>query len=403
MTFANVKMAHWCGRVGLPLRVRSDNNVAEELAVPKSFRQWIFAQPVANAPLGHEHFELRHLPMPEPAAGQALVRILLVNIHSATRQRMLSGATKIGHTDLTNYACAQVIQSRDPAFKEGDVIHCQAGWAEYQLISSADPALGYPPASALVKALHGTNSQWTYLFRPLLVNLWSPSILMEMFSTSGMTAYFGMRECGPVMPRDRVAVAGTSGSVGSIAAQLAKIAGARVIGFAGGPERCRWVIDTLGIDDCIDYTADDLDARLQRAFSEGIDVFSDGVGGRVTDAVLRLMNHNGRMVSFGSGASLYSDAPSLPAPGSSLRKMVGLTEAMEQTIRERNIKSEAWIVDAFYHERLRAEEDLSRLMLMGRLKPVTRVIDGFENLPDAIASLYRTGRSGKLQVQFGTP
>ena len=393
----------WANGARVLLCDRSDTNVTEEEpVVPKSFRQWVLAQPVANAPLGREHFELRDLPMPEPAAGQALVRILLVNIHSATRQRMLSGATKIGHTDLTNYACAEVIQSRDPAFKEGDVIHCQAGWQEYQLISSADPAIGYPPASALVKALHGTNSQWTYIFRPLLVNLWSPSILMEMFSTSGMTAYFGMRECGPVMPRDRVAVAGTSGSVGSIAAQLAKIAGARVIGFAGGAERCRWVIDMLGIDDCIDYTADDLDARLQRAFSEGIDVFSDGVGGRVTEAVLRLMNRDGRMVSFGAGASLYSDAPSLPAPGSSLRRMVGITEAMEQTIRERNLKSEAWIVDAFYHERLRAEEDLSRLMLMGRLKPVTRVIDGFENLPDAIASLYRSGRSGKLQVQFGT-
>jgi NADPH-dependent curcumin reductase CurA len=232
--------------------------------------------------------------------------------------------------------------------------------------------------------------------------MWSPSILMEMFSTSGMTAYFGMRECGPVMPRDRVAVAGTSGSVGSIAAQLAKIAGARVVGFAGGAERCRWVIDTLGIDDCVDYTADDLDARVQGAFSDGIDVFSDGVGGRVTEAVLRVMNRDSRMVSFGAGASLYSDAPSLPAPGSSLRRMVGITEAMEQTIRERNIRSEAWIVDAFYHERLRTEEDLSRLMLMGRLKPITRVVDGFENLPDAVAGLYRSGRWGKLQVQFAT-
>lgn len=367
--------------------------------MPESFRQWVFAHPI-SAPLSREHFELRRLPMPEPAAGQALVRILLVNIHSATRHRMLSGATRIGHTDLTNYACAEVIRSRDPAFNEGDLIHCQAGWQEYQLISSADSAINYPPATALVKAVHGTNSQWTYAFRPLLVNLWSPSILMEMFSTSGMTAYFGMRECGPVMPRDRVAVSGTSGSVGSIAAQLAKIAGARVIGFAGGQERCRWVIETLGIDACIDYTAADLDARLERACPEGIDVFADGVGGRMTDAVLRLMNRDGRMVSFGAGATLYSDAPALPPPGSSLRRMVGITEAMEQTIRERNIKSEAWIVDAFYHERLRAEEDLSRLMLMGRLKPVTRLIDGFENLPDAIANLYRSGRSGKLQVQF---
>jgi NADPH-dependent curcumin reductase CurA len=382
--------------------LRGGDVTDEGPVLPKSYRQWVFAKPISGSPLGREHFQLRHLPMPEPSTGQALVRILLVNIHSAARQRMLGGATKLGNTDPTNYACAEVIQSCDPAFEEGDVIHCQAGWQEYQLISSGDPAINYPPASELVKAVHGTNSQWTYVFRPVLVKLWSPSILMEMFGTSGMTAYFGMRECGPLMPRDHVAVAGSSGSVGSIAAQLAKIAGARVIGFAGGAERCRWVVDTLGIDGCLDYLADDIDARLQRAFPVGIDVFSDGVGGGLTDAVLRLMNQDGRMLSYGAGAALYSDAPSLPTPGSSLRRMVGITEAMERTLRERNIKSEAWIVDAFYHERLRAEDDLSRLMLTGRLKPVTHVIDGFDHLPDAIADLYRSGRSGKLQVQFAT-
>jgi NADPH-dependent curcumin reductase CurA len=370
--------------------------------MPKSYRQWVFAKPISSAPLDRAHFELRQLPMPEPSIGQALVRILLLNIHSATRQRMLGGATKLGNTDLTNYACAEVIQSRDPAFKEGDVIHCQAGWQEYQLISSADPAISYPPASELVKAVHGTQSQWTYVFRPVLVKMWSPSVLMEMFGTSGMTAYFGMRECGPLMPRDHVAVAGTSGSVGSIAAQLAKIAGARVIGFAGGTERCQWVVETLSIDGCIDYRADDLNARLQRAFPAGIDVFSDGVGGRMTDAVLRLMNQDGRMLSYGAGAALYADVPSMPGPGSSLRRMVGITEAMERTLRVRNIKSEAWIVDAFYHERLGAEDDLSRLMLTGRLKPVTHVIEGLDRLPDAIADLYRFGRSGKLQVQIAT-
>jgi NADPH-dependent curcumin reductase CurA len=352
--------------------LRGGDVTDEGPVLPKSYRQWVFAKPISGSPLGREHFQLRHLPMPEPSTGQALVRILLVNIHSAARQRMLGGATKLGNTDPTNYACAEVIQSCDP------------------------------PASELAKAVHDTNSQWTYVFRPVLVKLWSPSVLMEMFGTSGMTAYFGMRECGPLMPRDHVAVAGSSGSVGSIAAQLAKIAGARVVGFAGGAERCRWVVDTLGIDGCIDYLADDLDARLQRAFPVGIDVFSDGVGGRVTDAVLRLMNQDGRMLSYGAGAALYSDAPSLPVPGSSLRRMVGITEAMERILRERNIKSEAWIVDAFYHERLRAEDDLSRLMLMGRLKPVTHVIDGFDHLPDAIADLYRSGRSGKLQVQFAT-
>src|SRR6266436_10148431 len=104
-------------------------------------------------------------------------------------------------------------------FGEGDVIACQAGWQDYQIVSSEDGSVGYGPASELVKALNGTSSQWSYVFRPAMVKMWPPEVLMEMFGTSGMTAYFGMRECGPLMPRDGVAVAGTTGSVGSIAAQ----------------------------------------------------------------------------------------------------------------------------------------------------------------------------------------
>jgi len=92
--------------------------------------------------------------------------------------------------------------------------------------------------------------------------------LMEMFGTSGMTAYFGMRECGPLMPRDCVAVAAATGSVGSIVAQLAKIAGCYVVGFGGGADRCDWVLETLGIDKCIDYTAG-ISGSSSRAHSHG--------------------------------------------------------------------------------------------------------------------------------------
>ncbi|OWV81948.1 hypothetical protein ATY77_01500 [Rhizobium sp. R634] len=361
----------------------------------------MLAKPL-EGPLQPDHFALREISLPEPAAGQALVRILLANIHSATRKRMAAGGTKVGATDQTNFACAVVVKSRDPVFREGDVIHCQAGWQEYQLVSSAETAIGYPPVSEIVKAANGTNSPLLYAFRPALVKMWSPSILMDVLGTSGLTAYFGLRECGPLMPRDQVAVAGTSGSVGSIAAQLAKIAGSRVIGFAGGADRCRWVVDTLGIDGCIDYTADDLDAELQSRFPQGIDFFSDGVGGRVGEAALKRLNTNGRMFSYGSAASLYGESPATGAPPPSIRRMMGISEEVEEILRRRNIKAEAWMVTDFFRERLKAEDDLSRLMFAGRLKPVANLVEGFEMLPEAIAGLYRAGRSGKLQVQFGT-
>src|SRR5258708_14516713 len=242
---------------------------------------------MVNDVLGPEQFQLREVPIPELKQGQALVRVKLVNIHSGTRARMANGMTKLGDDDGSNYAGAEVVQSRDQTFEEGDVIACQAGWQEYQTVSSEDGSVGYGPASELVKALNGTNSQWNYVFRPAMVKMWPPEVLMEMFGTSVMTAYFGMRACGPLMPRDCVAVAGTTGSVGSIAAQLARIAGCYVVGFGGGPDRRKWVLDTLGINECIDYRAKDFEQQLKAAFPNGIDVYSDGIGRVRTGTVLQ--------------------------------------------------------------------------------------------------------------------
>ena len=367
----------------------------------RTYRQWIFAKPMDNGVLGLEQFELRELPIPELEHGQALVRVKLVNIHSGTRWRMASGMTELGETDRSNYACAEVIQSHDTTFKEGDVIACQAGWQDYQIISSDGASVGYGPPSELVKALNCTKSQWNYVFRPAMVKMWPPEVLMEMFGTSGMTAYFGMRECGPLMPRDCISVAAATGSVGSIVAQLAKIAGCYVVGFGGGADRCDWVLETLGIDKCIDYTARDFGEQLEAAFPRGIDVFSDGVGGALTEMVTAIMNQNGRLFSYGSAAALYADAVGeLKRERPSLRRTFGISETVETILKQRNIKSEAWIVDAFYHERLKAEDDLSRHLLAGALKPVTNVVEGFDNLPKAITGLYATPRAGKLQVRF---
>src|SRR5258708_22859453 len=148
--------------------------------MPKAHRKWIYAKPMVDDALGPEQFELRELPIPELQQGQALVRVKLVNIHSATRLRMDRGMTKLGDTDRSNYACAEVIQSRDKTFKEGDVIACQAGWQDHQIISSNDASVGYGPPSQLVKALNGTNSQWHYVFTPGLGQIWASATLRGM-------------------------------------------------------------------------------------------------------------------------------------------------------------------------------------------------------------------------------
>jgi NADPH-dependent curcumin reductase CurA len=161
------------------------------------------------------------------------------------------------------------------------------------------------------------------------------------------------------------------------------------------------VVEHLGADHCIDYRADDFEAQLRAAFPNGIDVFSDGIGGQLTATVAGAMNRNGRMFSFGGAAGFYAEklgAPPKVRP--SLRQNFGISDKIEQIIKARNIRSEAWIVDEFYDERLKAEGDLSRLLRRGAIKPINNVIEGFENLPQAILSLYSTSRAGKLQVRF---
>jgi NADPH-dependent curcumin reductase len=369
--------------------------------VPSQFSQWVVKGMLVDDALTEADFERREVSVPDLREGEALVKVRLLNIHSATRLRISRGLIPVGATDPNCYACAEVVRSRDTAFQVGDLIACQAGWQEYQVIRSSDLPIGFGEPNELVKQANGTKSPWTYVFRPAMARMWAPDVLMEIFGTSGMTAWFGMQQCGPLMPRDAVAVAAATGSVGSIVAQLAKAAGCRVVGFAGGEARCRWVLEHLGVDACLDYTSDHFEDALRAAFPEGIDVFSDGVGGHLTRLVTRHMNRHGRLFSYGSAAASYSERIGLPPTRKpTMRETFGIDTPVEQVLRERNIKSGAWTVDAFYHERLRAEDELSRLMLMGQLKSHSRVARGFESLPFAISEQYRNRGAGKLQISL---
>jgi NADPH-dependent curcumin reductase len=367
--------------------------------VPETFRQWIIARPLENESLTASHFKQRILPMQALQDGEALVRIKLVNVHAATRLRIAKGHVPVGQTDPENYACGQIVASKDPTFAVGDTVACQAGWQEYQVIRSADGPVGFARPHESVVFLNRTQSPWTYVFRPELVRSWSPSVLLEIFGTSGMTAWFGLRQCGPLMPNDAVAVAAVTGSVGSIVAQLAKAAGCRVVGFAGGTERCRWAREELRLDACIDYRAQDFETTLQAACPDGIDVFSDGVGGKMTESVVQHMNRYSRLFSYGSAAASYSER-AVAEPLQTLREKFGISAAVERLIQDKNIRSDAWTVDRFYHERMAAEDDLSRLMSTGQLRSHAHVVRGFDRLAEAVVDQYQARGIGKLQISF---
>jgi len=224
-----------------------------------------------------------------------------------------------------------------------------------------------------------------------MVGMWPSDVLMEMFGTSGMTAYFGLRQCGPIMPSDTVLVASVTGSVGSILAQLARTAGARVIGLAGGEARCRWAEAHLGIDACLDYRSPDLADHIPIAAPDGVDVYCDGAGGPLTGIAVGAMKAHARLFAYGSSAAFFAAKLDPPKQRLPLRQHFGLSEAIEQQLQRKHIKTECWIVDAFYHERLSAEDELSRLLLSGALKPINTVVEGFDKLPYALVHLYDGG------------
>lgn len=361
-------------------------------------RKWVLARPLEpDGIIRPENFALTEEPLPEPGEGQALVRTRLINLHSRTRLKLAQMA--VGETDLANYGLAEVVASRDPLLPVGAHLHWQLGWQDYQIVSRDENPIGYAPPTEAVHALNQTDAPMNYVLRPEIARGWPADAVMHVFGTSGTTALLGLRRCGPVSPQDRVLVAAASGSVGSLAAQIAKANGAYVVGLAGGEDRCAWVTETLGIDGCIDYRAPDLGERLRAAFPDGIDLFCDGVGGSLTAAVAPLIGRGGRVFAYGSSESFYSGGPAA-RPTNGLRGAFGITSEIEALCDERSIRIEAWIVFDHYDERLSLEDELADMLRAGTLKPVTDVTRGFGNLPQAVIGMYSRSHAGKVQVDF---
>jgi NADPH-dependent curcumin reductase len=205
--------------------------------------------------------------------------------------------------------------------------------------------------------------------------------------TTGLTAYFGIFEIGKVGTGDVVVVSGAAGAVGSMAGQLAKIAGAaKVIGIAGGPQKCALLTDELGFDAAIDYKNEDVTARLRELAPDGVDVFFDNVGGPILDAVLFEIRMRGRVVICGA-ISQYEKMDRVAGPSNYLK------------LAERYARMEGYNVMFFAERYGEAETAIAGWMAEGRVRMQETVINGVENFPTAIETLLTGGHQGKLLVQ----
>jgi NADPH-dependent curcumin reductase CurA len=309
------------------------------------------------------HFESRSSPMPTPGDGQVLVRSLLLSQDAANRAWM-QGATYREAVEagdvMHGYAVCEVVDSNAKDFAAGDIVLGEAGWQEYA-------------------ALDGRSLMRASDHRPL-------THLLSVMGIAGKTAYHGLLNCAGLAAGETLLVSAAAGSVGTLVGQIGRIKGARVVGVAGGPEKCAWLVDELGFDACVDYKAGNLAADLRAACPDGVDVYFDNTGGPILQSALFAMNQKGRIACCGA-VSMYDGGP-LTGP-------VGIPGLLVV----KRLRMEGFIMSDFMDRDAEAERDLSGWLADGRLKVVEDVIDGLENAPAGLIGLLAGENRGKRIIR----
>jgi NADPH-dependent curcumin reductase CurA len=253
-------------------------------------RRILLAGRPQGAPVPQD-FRTEQSPVPQPGPGEFLLRTLYLSLDPYMRGRMSEGASYVEPLALGDTMCGQTVcrveKSNHPGFTVGDLVLANTGWQDYALTAGAD----------VTKIDSG---------------LKNPSYALGVLGMPGLTAYVGLLDIGQPKAGDTLVVAAATGAVGAIVGQIAKLKGCRVVGIAGGREKCEFAVKTLGFDACLDHYEGDLAQRLAQACPKGIDIYYENVGGAVFDAVLPLLNPGARMTICGLIAH-YGDAPGADA------------------------------------------------------------------------------------------
>jgi NADPH-dependent curcumin reductase CurA len=301
----------------------------------------------------------------QPAAGQVLVRTVLLSQDAANRAWM-QGATyrdaiEAGQV-MASGAVGEVVASESEKFAPGDIVWGDTGWQEYALLDARGVQKLRP-------------------HQPL-------SHLISLLGVAGKTAYHGLINVAGIHAGETLLVSAAAGSVGSIVGQIGRIKGARVIGIAGGTEKCRWVTETLGFDACLDYKdeAMPLPKQLRAACPEGVDVYFDNTGGDILQAALFAMNQRGRIACCGA-VSMYDGKPR-PGP-----------YGVPGLLVVKRLKMEGFIVMDYAHLDADAEHDLSMWVEDGRLTVVEDILDGLDQAPAGLVGLLAGDNRGKRMIR----
>ncbi|NER16441.1 NADP-dependent oxidoreductase [Spongiivirga citrea] len=328
-------------------------------------KQLIFKKRPVGMP-DADTWQLETNPIPDPADGEVLIQHHYVSLDPAMRGWMNDSKSyiepvQIGDVMRSGSIGVVVKSNNHRTFKEGDVL---TGWGGVQQYAV-------------------TNGDNWY---KVDTNLAPMPMYIGTLGMPGMTAYFGILQEGKIKEGDIVLVSGAAGAVGSIVGQIAKIKGCRVIGIAGGPEKCKYIIDELGFDGAIDYKSENLATALKRECPKGIDVYFDNVGGEILDTALTRLRTRARVVICGA-ISQYNNKTAVKGPSNYLSLLVN------------RASMQGMVVMDYAKDYGKAAQEMGMWMMQGKLKSKEDIYEGIENFHETFMRLFSGEKMGKLVLK----
>ncbi|MGC6230126.1 NADP-dependent oxidoreductase [Hafnia paralvei] len=332
-------------------------------------RRYVLAQRPQGMP-SDQDFRLEKVAQPEPEQGQVLLRTLYLSLDPYVRGRLddapsYSPPLAIGDVICGGTVC-RVEQSQHPDYQVGDLVLAYTGWQDYALSDGEG-------------------------LQKLDANMAHPSYALGLLGMPGFTGYMGLTDIGNPQVGETVVVAAATGAVGSVVGQVAKLRGCRAVGIAGGVEKCRYAVEKLGFDVCIDHRAADFAHQLKQACHKGIDVYYENVGGAVFDAVLPLLNTKARipvcgMISQYNGHHSDHQQDRLPL--------------LMSTILKKRMRVEGFIISQDYGDRYpEFYAQMSTWLAQGKIVFKEDIVDGLENSITAFQGLLSGKNFGKLIIK----
>jgi len=324
---------------------------------------------LARRPVGlvkRSDFDFGQAPVAQPGEGEVLVKVLYLSLDPAMRGWMNEGKSYVPPVGIGEVMRAggagRVIASNDPKFAAGDHVVGLTGVQEYAVLkgktlTKVDPKLAPLP------------------------------VYLGTLGMPGMTAYFGLLDVGAFKPGDAVVVSGAAGAVGQVVGQVARIKGAgKVVGIAGGADKCAWVVQELGFDACIDYKHEDVKEKLREHCPKGVDVYFDNVGGDILDIVLTRLAMHARIVICGA-ISQYNNTTPMKGPSNYMSLLV------------HRARMQGFVVFDYASRYQEAAREMAGWMAQGKLKSREDVVSGLETFPDTLLKLFKGENFGKLVLK----